>query len=158
MVSRRPWGLIVACVPALILTGCSGSGNDKWVQARPATYGVRGRVQSEGEPVAGAKVVFHTTEGGSGRLYTAFGYTDSRGNFRLQTFEDGDGAIAGEHRVTIEKILTEQPPAASEADVAPAAVEKSLLPDRYRSPETSGLTASITADGANSFEFTLEGQ
>ncbi len=95
MVSPRPWGLFVACFPALLLTGCSGSREDRWVQARPATYPVKGGVQSHGEPVAGAKVVFHTTDTSSGRLYTAFGFTDARGTFRLQTFEDGDGAIAG---------------------------------------------------------------
>jgi len=44
----------------------------------------------------------------------------------------------------------------NEADVVPPPLEISHLPERYRSAASSGLTATITADGENFFTFSLE--
>lgn len=145
---------------AIVLLGCascSRAREDKWTRARPKTHAVRGRVEMQGRPVEAAKVVFLTTLPENGRDYSAFGYTNARGMFTLQTFRDGDGAVAGQHRVTIEK-LTYEPPAAprNEGDAVPAPVEKSHLPGRYRSPDASGLTAEVTAQGPNDFVFALD--
>ncbi|MFM1997010.1 MAG: hypothetical protein RLZZ111_1397 [Planctomycetota bacterium] len=136
---------------------CSAAKEDKWTRARPKTHAVRGRVEMRGRPVEAAKVVFHTKLPENGQDYSAFGYTDARGMFVLQTFRDGDGAVAGKHRVTIEKLTYDSPAAPrNEGDAVPAPVEKSHLPDRYRSPDASGLTAEVTAKGANAFVFALD--
>lgn len=145
---------------AIMLVGCascSSAREDKWTRARPKTHPVRGRVEMRGRPVEAAKVVFLTRLPETNRDYSAFGYTDSRGMFALQTFRDGDGAVAGKHRVTIEKLTYEPPPVPqNNADVLPPPVEKSHLPGRYRSPDTSGLTAEVTAQGPNDFVFALD--
>lgn len=155
--------MTVECRYALVVivlfgcASCSRTKEDKWTRARPKTHAVRGRVEMRRRPVEAAKVVFLTRLPENGRDYSAFGYTNAQGMFTLQTFRDGDGAVAGKHRVTIEK-LTYEPPATprNEGDAVPAPVEKSLLPDRYRSPDSSGLTAEVTVQGPNDFVFALD--
>ena len=140
-----------------LMGGCARHHEDKWTRARPATYRVTGRVEMQGKPVDGAKVVFHTAAPVNGKDYSAFGYTDGSGAFTLQTFRDRDGAVAGEHWVTVEKITYSDPPAPrNEGDAVPPPVENSHLPDRYRSPKTSGLGAEVDSAGRNTFVFTID--
>ena len=94
-----------------------------------------------------------------GRFYNAIGSTDSSGRFRLQTFRPRDGAVPGSHTVKIEKLsYTEKPVKGPVPDGFPTEtrVEVSHLPEKYRSPQTSGLTAEVTAKGPNEFTFVLE--
>ena len=121
-------GLCLAMV--LCVSGCSGTTEDKWTKDRPETTGAEPR--------------------------TAIGRTDARGNFVLRTFEDGDGAVRGQQKVSITKTETEKIPAGinlDEVDFQPKVT--SLIPKKYGSPETSGLTAEVTADGPNEFTFKL---
>jgi hypothetical protein len=83
------WVLVASCV---LVAGCSGSG-------RPAIAPVRGTVTYKGRPVAGATVVFLCS--GAPRL--AVGKTDERGEYRLTTYEPNDGAMIGNHVVTVKK-------------------------------------------------------
>jgi hypothetical protein len=64
------------------------------------------------------------------------------GAFELSTFGSGDGALIGTHKVAV---------AAYEgtADGYEKELGKSLVPQRYNSPEMSGLTIEVTADGPN---------
>src|SRR5688500_1432938 len=87
-----PWIILAAICSS---TGCAQSD-------RPATFPVRGKVTYQGRPVTGASVAFLAP--GAPRL--AVGTTDGAGNYRLTTFESGDGAIAGTHVVTVRKPLT----------------------------------------------------
>ncbi len=142
-----------------LFSGCARQQDDKWTRARPPTFRVTGRVEMQGQPVDGAKVVFLTAAPVNGKDYSAFGYTNARGAFMLQTFRDGDGAVAGEHYVTIEKITYSDPPAPrNEGDAVSPPKETSHLPDRYRSPKTSGLNAAVDAGGRNRFVFTIDRQ
>lgn len=151
--------LMVYCLifGATLSVGCSSRSSDKWTAQRPETHPVTGRVDLNGRPADSAKVMFQITAPATGRVYSAFGYTNSAGRFSLETFTADDGAVAGEHLVTIEKLTYEQPPApTNEADLAPPPKEISHLPKRYRSSATSGLTATVTADSENFFIFSLE--
>jgi hypothetical protein len=139
----------------LLAGGCSRPREDKWTRARPKTNRVAGQVKLDGVSVERAKVVFHLISPVKGVEYSAFGYTNARGRFSLQTFRDGDGAVAGAHQVTVEKTVWEQPAFVTEADVAPPPVETSFLPKKYRSTKTSGLTAEVTEAGPNEFVFEL---
>jgi hypothetical protein len=69
------------------------------------------------------------------------------GSFQLSTFSEADGAIAGRHRVLISpgRVRGETP-----------GTRKPTLHAKYESFETSGLEATISADGPNSFEFVVE--
>lgn len=136
---RRPSKAVgICCVLGclLLLTGCS----DK----HPATYPVTGEVYHNRQPVADASVVFTS----AGPL--AKGTTDAAGKFTLRTFADGDGAIAGTHRVTITKNVA-QPAAADN----PYPMTKNMLPAKYARPDTSALTADVKDTGENSFRFDL---
>lgn len=161
-----------ACLAAmgivLQVSGCSRYVEDKWSRARPATLRVGGTVEYQGKPVSRATVTFVARDETRGRDFSAAGFTDDRGRFALQTFRPGDGAIAGSHRVKIEKqSLGGGPPAPTtaprnreeyEAERATQASAKVLseLPPRYGSFETSGLTAEVTEKGPNQFSFKLD--
>jgi hypothetical protein len=64
---------------------------------------VSGIVKVANQPLAGAKVLFAPVakEGSAEGGKPAFGRTESDGSFHLSTYQDGDGAIVGEHWVTI---------------------------------------------------------
>jgi len=145
---------MVACFA--VSGGCSRKRADRWTQARPPTYRVTGVVTYQGKPIEAAKVVFRTKLADTNREYAAFGYTDSSGRYSLQTFDPGDGAVAGSHQVAVEKLTWVQPPPGS-PDVDPLKpISTSHLPDRYGSAATSGFTAEVTAKGPNTFTFALE--
>lgn len=138
--------------------------DDYWRRIRPKTYPAGGRVLYEGVPVAEATVAFHTTIEATGYSYSAIASTDAEGRFWLRTFnEDGEGAAAGRHQITIQKMVPTGRviPGTSysggpdfpgyEGD--PEMV--SALPERFADTATSGLFATVTVDGPNQFVIRL---
>ena len=136
--------------------GCSGG-----KKGDPNGRVVTGKVTYRGNPVEGASVTFMST------MKSAFARTDAEGKFKLSS-ADGEKVAIGEYRVAIFK--KETPPVAetsSDPDVIPDDYvspdpnappppdPKDLLPVRYADAAKSGLTASVTADGKNDFEFPL---
>jgi hypothetical protein len=149
------------------LLGCGGSAVE--LPTQPAS----GTVTYQGNPVAGATVTFSPE--GEGRA--AFGRTDESGHFTLTTLQPGDGALEGSYTVAITK-RTEpaggaasgdgwDPNDAEDVDAAYRAYEaekkqnaepneaENLLPPKYADPATSPLTAQVTADGENTWNFEL---
>jgi hypothetical protein len=126
-------------------------------------------VEYQRQPVSRAIVTFVARDESRGKEFSAVGLTDDRGRFTLQTFRPRDGAIAGSHRVMIEKrslgggqagddkIPTnrEEYEAQRAAQAGPPKVV-SHLPAKYGSAETSGLTAEVTAKGPNDFVLRLD--
>lgn len=148
--------LVAVAACAVVSGGCSTKRQDRWTKARPATHRVTGVVTYQGKPAEAAKVVFRTKLAETNREYAAFGYTDSSGRYTLQTFDPGDGAVAGSQQVTVEKLTWSQPVAASPGVDPLKPISTSHLPDRYASAATSGFTAEVTAKGPNNFTFALE--
>ena len=159
MVYTKRRGLTLAAL-CLAIVGCGGP-------ERPEMVPVSGVVKHGGKPVAGAEVSFHNDE--SPRA--AQGVTDAEGKFQLTTFDDGDGAVVGLHKVAVAKVQTdaaissadaEDPSAAYAAGMDAAAsgkmdtIQKSELPAKYGNPDTSGVTRTVTKEGPNEFEITLE--
>lgn len=143
----------------LLSLGCGGS-------AHPDMVPVSGTVSYQGQPLAGAQVVFHNDKAPR----AASGQTDAQGNFTLTTFEPGDGAIVGEYRVSVAKIQgAAELSSASAADPSAAysqgmmaaasgdmsSLQKHELPTKFANPQTSGLTATVSKDGPNKFPFEL---
>jgi hypothetical protein len=101
---------------------------------------VSGRVVVDGKPAAAATVTLHpvnpTTEL---RDVRPTGQTDAEGNFKLTTFAQGDGAPAGEYRVTV---AWYQPAAkrGSDGDDQPP---RPLLPANYTNPKDTPLRATV---------------
>ena len=93
----------------------------------------------------GAEVTF-APDGGA----LAMGRTDAGGKFTLRTFADGDGALAGNHRVTVVKYVGQ--PATAEN---PYPITTNALPPRYAQPDQSGLTFEVKPAGENHFRLEL---
>lgn len=113
---------------ALLCPACGGP-------SHPPVYPVRGRVLYQGKPAKQALVVFHPVGGHAGAV-KARGQVAEDGSFTLSTFGVGDGAPAGDYRVTVELWLS-----SGKGDEGPV----SRLPARYGRPEQSGLTATVAA-------------
>ncbi len=118
--------------------GCGGSGPPK---AYPAT----GEVIYKGAPLADAQVAFIPTEG-QGRM--SRGTTDADGRFELGAYQQKDGALAGEHQVTVAKVV----PSVKNDPYAPM---KSVIPEKYNGVTTSPLKATVSASEKNHFRFEL---
>ena len=136
-----------------------------------------GIVTLEGAPVSRATISFIPVQGG--RVGTA--QTDDSGRYVMSTFpgDQADGALVGEHKVTIMKVAG--PGASKPAEAAPAEDDGSdglapasgeldnsgtnesdvddgleyLVPARYMNPNTSGLTITVEAGGTESGDFKL---
>lgn len=150
-------------VSGLVLLGCSGSEGDA---DRIDVYPVSGKVTLGSAPVAGATVTYSP----KGSYPAAFGISDAGGNYKLTTYEDGDGAAAGEYTVLVTKAA---PAAASpsagghDAYVAGGAAAShgargganaapgSLLPQKYMSAETSDLAVTVKTGGDNVIDLKL---
>ncbi len=147
-------------VAMMVLAGCGGAGTSD----RPDTVEVTGTVTYNDVPVAGATVTFKP-QSSDGRGAT--GRTDDSGRYQMTTFEPNDGVIPGEYHVTVTKAIgPETPQGDVEIDLddtgddlsQPAAGSSEtevFLPQRYAEAETSGLDATVTADGENVFDFAL---
>ena len=130
----------------LVVPGCKHSG------ARLFKAG--GTVTHHKQPLAGVTVVF-TPE--SGRPATAT--TDSVGRFTMGTLRPNDGAVQGPHKVSIIPSSGLPRPGGNDPrrrGDPRASVKGEVLPRKYFSPETSGLSANVQADGANDFHFDLK--
>ena len=141
----------LTCAAALALsllgTGCGGDG----LSLEPVT----GIVRYQGRPVAGARVTFM----GIASPRAAVGTTNDAGEFKLTTMTEGDGAVVGQHQVSVTSFTPEAIAKLSNAQQEALGrgqkVEGSALPTKYASFETSGLAATVEAGGTNHFTFDL---
>jgi hypothetical protein len=148
----RRWSFLTLLTAMIALPGCGGG--DDAPANRPKPVPVSGTVLYNQKPVAGATVVFHP----DGHAHAASGQTDDGGRYSLQTFAPNDGAVPGEYKVTVAKI--EAPPGGeereSQIDSPAPPKQQSLVPERYASPASSDLKASVTQGGDNKFDFDLK--
>ncbi len=140
----------------LVVAGCA---DGKSAGAKP-TKPVTVKVTYKGAPVEGAVITFVDT---GDPPAPAFGKTDAQGVAKMKTFVEGDGAVVGTHQVAISKIETTGGAPAVDQDSPeydPNAVNmpttvKYLIPQKYDSKATSGLTAEVKESGPNEFTFDL---
>ena len=127
----------------------------------PKTTPVSGKVLYKNLPVEGATVSFL----GDGTTRAAMAITDSLGQFVLTTTRSGDGAVPGVHKITISKIIAPLTKSASEpmsmeaaakAVNVPPAQPLSMLPAKYQSALSSGLSQTVKAKEKNEFTFDLK--
>jgi hypothetical protein len=147
MLASRRWlgGTLMAM--ALAISGCSGRGSDRWTEQRPPVYKASGIVLLDGEPLAEAEVVLHSSD----KAISATGRTDQAGKFKLTTFDEGDGFIEGTHAVTVSKRVWIAKPTRYDTPSEPqkAYFPEEQLPKRYTTTDTSQLTATIEKRGKN---------
>ena len=110
-----------------VVTGCSTRGD------RPELGPVEGTVTLDGQPLAGATVIFHPDKG-----KISMAKTDDNGHYELVYLRDIKGAKLGHHRVEI-TTWTEQ-------------TRRERLPPRYHSH--TELEAEV-GERKNRFDFNL---
>ena len=154
---ERSWfalGLLTAVAVAMV-----GCGTEKNLEGTMAAGGV---VTKAGAPLAGATVTFNPV---SADTRAASAVTDDQGKFELTTLKGGDGAMAGDYKVTIVKTETVGKTYTPEEANAyymqhqtqpPAPEVKNSLDKKYSQPDTSGLTATVKEGEKNSFTFEVQ--
>ena len=124
---------------AAFVVGCSDDD-------RLPTYEVTGEVVfSNGTPLKGGWIIFESPEQG----LAARGVIDTNGTFRLGTYEQSDGAVAGKQLVAI----TPATPDGYDPDKGRA---HPIIHRRFTHMNTSGLVFEVTPGGENHFEITVE--
>jgi hypothetical protein len=128
--------LVTACVAA----GCNSSG----------LYPVEGQVNwKDGSPakeLAGSLIFFNLAE----KETTASGIIKPDASFTVGTNKPDDGALVGEHVVTIIEVGRQSVGGAESGALAPAKVDT-----KYMTPNTSDLRATVKP-GANKITLTVE--
>ena len=134
--------LLVGCpVYSVVLAGCGGD----------ATYPIRGKVVFQDTKVPATELAGYviTLESFDGKV-GASGVVKPDGTFEVSTYELGDGAVPGRHRVALNA------PMSHELIEGPGAMEPaSPIPDKYGSPATSGLEIKVESSGQE-VELSLE--
>jgi len=128
--------LAVCC---LVICGCGSE--------QIETAEVSGVVTLDGKPLEQGTVTF-TPSAGRG----ATGQIATDGRFTLSTYDNGDGAIVGTHKIAVicsEEIAGRQSNSESlDAGLMPAP-QRSLIPAKYTNDSTSGLTFEVKAGQEN---------
>ena len=143
-VARNAINLLTACLLASLITGaigCSDSGGRERVT---------GRVTLDGKPLAEGTVSTKLEKGRG-----SSGQIQPDGTFTLGHPADGPGAALGTHSVSVVAIEggTER---LDDEEVEISGQIRSLVPLKYNSPRTSGLTIEVTAGGENNFTLELK--
>jgi hypothetical protein len=136
------WAIFGFWLLFCVLPGCNRSGLN-------LAY-VDGVVTYNGQPVEHAGVIFKPDTGPF-----AMGTTDGEGKFTLIT-ANHPGALIGEHKVGISKTQTTATAVAGAR--FPRYDVKHHIPERYASPVSSELTATVSkSKSKNHFKFELTG-
>lgn len=132
------------------MAGCAS--DDGSVAGREPTVSVRGVVSMDGQPLAGVTVLFHSQSVSR----TASGRTDASGRFTLSTFDPGDGAVVGLHKVTVQKVEHKTTPHPDGEPFPPTVEEIWHTPKPYADVETTPLEANINAEGETDLQLRLD--
>jgi hypothetical protein len=122
---------------------------------------VTGQVTFRGAPLTAAVIKFYPVQSSGTGVRVAFAHLDHEGRYCLSTYGHDDGAILGDHRVTIECPPEMQTGSGNMVKhevtfgAMPPQQSKAPISTRYANPDTSGLTAHVTS-GSNSINFELK--
>ncbi|MHC4877762.1 MAG: carboxypeptidase regulatory-like domain-containing protein [Planctomycetota bacterium] len=133
---------ISTAVSALLLLagacGCSDS--------QVPTWPVSGKVVLEdGTPLETGTVEFASDDG----IHTARGTVQSDGSFRLTTFRDGDGAVAGAHDVVVIQLISTEDLPMHQHDHGPT------IDPRFAHYDRSGLRFTVKPEDDNEFRIVV---
>ena len=123
--------------PVITLGLLAGCGSSDGIELFP----VDGELKVNGQPLAGAQIVFHPHQS-PGDVPPARAQTDASGKFKLTTLDTHDGAPAGMYSVTVQYY-----PLVQQQDEFVAG--RNVLPPKYASPATTDLKVEV-AKGRNS--------
>jgi hypothetical protein len=132
--------------------GCGGN------SPRPPMGKVSGKVTYDGQPVDKGRVTFIPASGdGDSGGTSAMGVIESDGSYSLTTFNTGDGAMVGQHIVTVvvptEDIRELNKPRPDGS--IPYILPKELVPKKYTDPALTPLRNTVAA-GNNEINIELK--
>jgi hypothetical protein len=139
----RAVALVSGLLAVALAAGCGGG--------KPGPVPVKGVLKVDGQPVAGAVVVFQPRDPGGKEAY---GTTDASGAFKMTTDSPGDGALPGQYKVVI------QPPAEGGATpfddpnrpARPKAAGGPKVPEKFTRPDQSPLTQDVPPNGDMAYD------
>lgn len=145
------FALAVAGVCSTCL-GCGYSG--------PKLVKVNGRILLKGQPLACGVVTFQPLENGQvATRRPSIGVIGADGHYRVSTFAPFDGAMPGDYLVSVDGSLQNgdgRPAPIDAVDAPPQINPVAAVPQKYLSPQTSGLKATVPADvGETTIDFAL---
>lgn len=145
-------GFVLTSAWVVAVAGCSSE--DEWTAKRPKVHSASGLVKLDGKPLDDATVIYHSQS----HALSAQGTTDKAGRFTLTTFDSGDGAVEGKHKVVITKRTYEKRKTKydSAEEKSVALIPKELLPSRYALPTTTNVEVEVSAKGDNSATIEIE--
>lgn len=126
---------------ALLVILCLGCGGEK------KTFEVTGTVTYLGKPLTRGIVAFMPEQG---RPLDPV-HIDVNGGYKIEAPEDSYRVMV----ISMPELGTLEKGKTPEESVGPV---RSLIPERYGNPATSGLTVKVEAGGQNKFDFTLRQQ
>jgi hypothetical protein len=132
---------------------CAGCSSNYSPQAEVfATVKAEGQLLFKGKPLPGFLVSLHPADG----QRTASGVTDTEGRFTLGTNTLGDGAIVGNHKVSVVWQPPEDDGLGSTVD-DPRKLPKApvQLPPALSSPDTSQLTLDVPEGGSSQLKIEI---
>lgn len=116
----------------------------------PTLVPVRGKVVYDGKALEFGSITFQPASGPQAR-----GEIQPDGSFQLSTLSLNDGVIPGAHKVKIACYDSQNPQVAKAA--GERGLGKLLIPQKYTTFNTSGLTADVSESGNEPFVFELSG-
>ena len=131
---EKSW-LICVGLCCLFAIGC---GND----GKPRRVPVAGVITYNGKPVPEGDVVFVPVDAAKG--FRARGKANKNGQFTLTTFDEGDGAVPGEYKVTIFAYRPVEPK--RDGDMIAPRVGLPAVPKKYFDQQTTDLSATVGDD------------
>ncbi len=135
----RTFGMLLSVMVGLCAVGCSGN-TDGFVY-QP----VSGTVTLDGEPLADATVVFAPSGSNLESGRPSFGTTDASGRFELQSLGGHNGAVVGDHAVSISTSQVDQ----NTQEV----LAEETLPPNYNA--RSELSFTVPSSGTDDARFEL---
>src|SRR5262245_16942823 len=111
-----------------------------------ATVPVTGTVTMNGQPATDAEVIFTPSKG-----RVASGTTDAAGKFTLSTNKPGDGAVPGDHKVTVVEYYPPGKPPPMTSGGPP-----SRFPGKYGDASQTPLEAKVERGAKNDFSFDVK--
>lgn len=145
--------LAIGLAVALTFAGCGGADPNK-----PKLGRVSGKVTYKGQPLTSGTVTFSPEAGKGGETgQVATGPISSNGSYELTTFNTGDGAILGQHIITVQTSQVDgdslgKPKADGTFSYT---VPKSLVPSKYVAVDKSPLRFTVV-EGKASYDVELK--
>lgn len=135
-VVRRAVGGVLVLVCCAVMPGCGPSG-----PARLPVHPVSGSLTFQGKPLANALLVLHPKTKDPERPFSARAQTDANGAFKVTTYDQDDGAPAGEYAVTVQYYQLVGQGGSFEPG-------PNVLAPKLSTPETTDITVRV-AEGPN---------